>query len=150
MTKIIFLDFDGVITHQASGWEIDNEKCLLVKKICDETGAKIVISSSWRHSTVKKTIAAYKLQDWVLTPYVVGVTPFLKLNLYCIETTDFPQRGLEIAEYIYIIDEFIKNYVILDDSTDLLYIQKDHFVKTDTYKGISEENVQQAIQILNN
>ena len=38
---------------------------------------------------------------------------------------------------------------ILDDDSDMLYIQKDHFIKTDTYKGLSEENVQQAIQILN-
>ena len=59
MNKIIFLDFDGVITTYASKWEIDNEKCLLVKKICDETGAKIVISSSWRYSTVEKTIDQY-------------------------------------------------------------------------------------------
>ena len=150
MNKIIFLDFDGVITTYFSDWEIDNDKCLLVKKICDETGAKIVISSSWRYSTVEKTIDVYKLQDWVLTPYVVGVTPLLSLSLDCVKTSDFPQRGLEIAEYIQTSDDLIKNYVILDDSTDLLYIQKDHFVKTDTYKGISEENVQQAIQILNN
>ena len=150
MNKIIFLDFDGVITTYASKWEIDNEKCLLVKKICDETGAKIVISSSWRYSTVEKTIDVYKLQDWVLTPYVVGVTPLLSLSLDCVKMSDFPQRGLEIAEYIQTSDDLIKNYVILDDSTDLLYMQKDHFVRTDTYKGILEENVQQAIQILNN
>ena len=122
MNKIIFLDFDGVITTYASKWEIDNEKCLLVKKICDETGAKIVISSSWRYSTVEKTIDVYKLQDWVLTPYVVGVTPLLSLSLDCVKMSDFPQRGLEIAEYIQTSDDLIKNYVILDDSTDLLYM----------------------------
>lgn len=150
MDKIIFLDFDGVITHLSSDWEIDNKKCLLVKKICDETGAKIVISSSWRYSTVEKTIDQYKLHDWVLTPYVVGVTEHLDMSTGWDLLSYFPQRGLEIAEYIQTSDDLIKNYVILDDSTDLLYIQKDHFIKTDTYKGISEENVQQAIQILNN
>ena len=48
MSKIIFLDFDGVITTLKSKWTIDNEKVELVKQICDATGAKIVISSSWR------------------------------------------------------------------------------------------------------
>ena len=60
----------------------------------------------------------------------------------------FPQRGLEISEYIN-KSGLVQNYVILDDDSDMLYIQKDHFIKTDTYKGLSEENVQQAIQILN-
>ena len=148
MNKIIFLDFDGVITTYASKWEIDNEKCLLVKKICDETGAKIVISSSWRYSTVEKTINAYKLHDWILTPYIIDVTENLSMSIGWDLLSYFPQRGLEISEYIN-KHELIQNYIILDDDSDMLYIQKDHFIKTDTYKGLSEENVKQAIQILN-
>ena len=148
MNKIIFLDFDGVITTRDSKWEIDNNKCLLVKKICDETGAKIVISSSWRYSTIEKTIDAYKLHDWILTPYIIDVTENLSMSSGWDLFSYFPQRGLEISEYIN-KHELIQNYVILDDDSDMLYIQKDHFVKTDTYKGLSEENVQQAIQILN-
>ena len=148
MNKIIFLDFDGVITTRDSKWEIDNNKCLLVKKICDETGAKIVISSSWRYSTVEKTIDAYKLHDWILTPYIIDVTENLSMSIGWDLFSYFPLRGLEISEYIN-KHELIQNYVIIDDDSDMLYIQKDHFVKTDTYKGLSEENVQQAIQILN-
>ena len=58
--KIIFLDFDGVITTEASYSRLDLEKMKLVKKICDETGAKIVISSSWRYNTLEKTIDRLK------------------------------------------------------------------------------------------
>ena len=148
MNKIIFLDFDGVITTYFSDWEIDNDKCLLVKKICDETGAKIVISSSWRYSTVEKTIDEYNLHDWILTPYIVGVTEHLDMSTGWDLLSYFPQRGLEISEYIN-KSGLVQNYVILDDDSDMLYIQKDHFIKTDTYKGLSEENVQQAIKILN-
>ena len=147
MNKIIFLDFDGVITTRDSKWEIDNNKCILVKKICDETGAKIVISSSWRYSTVEKTIDAYKLHDWILTPYIIDVTKNLSMSIGWDLLSYFPQRGLEISEYIN-KSGLVQNYVILDDDSDMLYIQKDHFVKTDTYKGLSEENVQQAIKIL--
>ena len=60
MSKIIFLDFDGVITTLKSKWTIDNEKVELVKQICDATGAKIVISSSWRRYTLEQTLEQIK------------------------------------------------------------------------------------------
>lgn len=37
--KVVFLDFDRVITTRESRWHIDPEKCKLVKRICDKTGA---------------------------------------------------------------------------------------------------------------
>lgn len=54
--KVIFLDFDGVITTMKSHWNLCKEKMELVKEIVDKTGAKIVISSSWRHSTLESTL----------------------------------------------------------------------------------------------
>ena len=71
MSKIIFLDFDGVITTLKSKWTIDNEKVKLVKQICDATGAKIVISSSWRRCTLEQTIEAITTQETVY-----GHSPF--------------------------------------------------------------------------
>lgn len=57
-------------------------------------------------------------------------------------------RGVEIKQYL---DEHqeIENYVILDDDSDMLLSQKDHFIKTDSESGISEEDVKRAIEILN-
>ena len=49
--KVIFLDFDGVITLPPK-WHLESDKIKLVKKIVDETGAKIVVSSSWRRGAV--------------------------------------------------------------------------------------------------
>ena len=50
--KIIFLDVDGELTYSnyrnSETENIDPEKVSLVKEICDRTGAKVVISSSWR------------------------------------------------------------------------------------------------------
>ena len=43
----------------------------------------------------------------------------------------------------------IENYVILDDYSDeILDIQKKHLVQTHSYEGISEKDVQKAINIL--
>ena len=47
--KILFLDFDGVITTYDSKWCIDNNKLKLVNDIVSKTDAKIVVSSSWKH-----------------------------------------------------------------------------------------------------
>jgi len=63
--KIIFLDFDGVLNSSAylaemkQGYEdygsdewwaagLDKRLVLLLNKICDRTGAKVVVSSAWR------------------------------------------------------------------------------------------------------
>ena len=44
-------------------------------------------------------------------------------------------RGVEIEHYLYEHPE-IKNYVILDDDSDMLLSQRKHFVKTHTRGGI--------------
>ena len=60
--KIIFLDIDGVLNSDEyfdkiknlniNGIEndIDIRKIILLKKSLDETGAKIVLTSSWRYT----------------------------------------------------------------------------------------------------
>ena len=62
MIKVIFLDIDGVLNSTRSavafhGYPMNVEKphmerfdhvaVALIKKICDDTGAKIVLSSGW-------------------------------------------------------------------------------------------------------
>lgn len=153
--KLIFLDFDGVITTYRTLWEIDNKKCEMVKHICDETGAKIVITSSWRYRTLEDTIDRNSLQDWILKDYCIGVTE----RFFPPEELDkewfFPKRGMEIEKFIndYIDKNNIKddiNYVILDDDVyDLLYNQRESVVKTHWRDGISKKNAERAIKILN-
>ena len=50
--KVIFLDIDGELTYSNYQNEqtkhIDLEKVAFIKEICNRTGAKVVISSSWR------------------------------------------------------------------------------------------------------
>jgi len=41
------------------------------------------------------------------------------------------------------------NYVILDDDTDMLLEHKDHFVNTDSMNGLTIEDTEKTIQILN-
>lgn len=81
MQKIIFLDFDGVITTMASRYALDRYKCDLLQQVIDRTGAKIVVSSSWREDSAGETIAELRnvptcfkkfVPSWV--DDIVGVT----------------------------------------------------------------------------
>lgn len=141
--KVIFLDFDGVITTLKSKWRLDDEKMSLVKEICDKTGAKIVISSSWRIKDVETTLKHAFGKDYDDSHYLLNSSMVVGIT----ERPAHTFRGTDIQKYLDTHPE-IKNYVILDDDTDMLDSQKEHFINTDTYLGISKEDVKQAIEIL--
>lgn len=109
--KVIFLDVDGVLNSDehfnrvrnsnVKGIErdIDVQKIQLLKKAIDETGAKVVLSSSWRHSIMgeylKELLASYNIYT--------DSTPFIK-----------NERGLEIKQWL--TEHLnVENFVILDD-----------------------------------
>lgn len=167
MVKLIFLDIDGVISTQKSRYALDKDACDLLGKIIDATDAKIVVSSSWRRNIVEDTKRELTTIGHLVPfpfPYadrIVGVT--IKANYYVQQGIDLHiPRGVEISQWI---DTHINrdnegnwnrkeigidfNYVILDDDSDMLFEQAEHFIKTDTYLGLSEDDVERAILILN-
>lgn len=154
--KVIFLDFDGVITTLKSNWTIDDKKVELVKEICDITGAKIVISSSWRRYTLEATIEAITKQETVRghKPFsypdlIVDVTSRMYGFKYGNKETHYGIcRGVEIDRWLWEHRD-VTNYVILDDDSDMLLSQKKHFIKTHALRGISKADVEKAIKILN-
>lgn len=149
------MDFDGVITTYRTLYEMDSEKCEMVKRICDETGARIVITSSWRYRTLQDTIERNSLEDWKLKDYCIGVTERFFEPDSLKDKWFFPKRGMEIERFIndYVDKNEIKDdikYVILDDDVyDLLYNQRENIIKTHWRNGINESNVRKAIKILN-
>jgi len=44
----------------------------------------------------------------------------------------------------------VKNYVIIDDRIDMQKDQLDHFVKVNSYYGFTDEDLEEAMIILNN
>ncbi len=146
MKKIIFLDIDGVLNNretlrkvQRSSDMIDPYLVLLVNRIVEATGADIVLSSSWRHGhwDALRTQFPFKLID--------------RTGSCCAGI-----RGVEILEWIrknipyHDRDDGSKfRYAILDDESDMLLWQKDHFFQTTFETGITEEVVQKVINHLN-
>ena len=155
MSKIIFLDFDGVITTLKSNWAIDDKKVELVKEICDITGAKIVISSSWRRYTLEATIEAITKQETVrghkAFPYpdlIIDITSRMYGFKHGNRETHYGLcRGVEIKQWLQEHQD-VTNYVILDDDSDMLLCQRNHFIKTHTLRGISKRDVKRAINVL--
>ena len=142
--KILFLDFDGVINSVRSAtafggfpWNVKRESLklfdpvgiALIKKVCDKTGCKIVLSSTWRMCfTCKELSEALDLP-------IIDATPRLHKS-----------RGYEIGEWL------IKNkpevFAIIDDDGDVLKKQLPFFVKTNNKNGVMFEDYLRLLEIL--
>lgn len=154
--KLIFVDVDGVFNSETYYRkraedgdvrpyplsEFDPEAVKQYMRIIQETGAKTVISSSWRHTDGLRSIL--KNVGFRGSPLDFEITPYLGTI-----------RGLEIKKYMedYLDkhpDEEIGSYCIIDDDIDMLYEQKDNFVRTDAfYGGLTKEKADRVIKILN-
>ena len=147
--KVIFLDFDGVITTPASKWCISLEKLKHIQSIINHTGAKLVISSSWSVGSrnaeefINKVFSTFKS----LTESVREKSLFIES---IIDVTDHMGilRGDEIQRWL--DSHEVDSYVIIDDDDDIREDQLFNFVQTDTFEGITEREVHLAIDILNN
>lgn len=180
--KYIFLDVDGVLNseemlkhkpypkcHGLIG--IEKSKVKLLKAIIDATGAKIVLTSSWKTSFDAFKRNRYKviqLEDSDLASFwpdeiaALGYFgKYLSNKLYeqklrVFDTTtkyeqDPNRRGDGILRFL--VAHPAESYVILDDETFRDYNKKeiaDHLVLTDFMVGLSTDDVEKAITILLN
>ena len=159
--KVIFLDIDGVLNvigqgHDEFGQIFHQHFMDNLKRIVDETGAKIIMSSSWRHAGLVKMQAMWEKRG--LAGELIGVTPDLWRRVKDEEYHERLQRGDEIQVILNLRPE-ITNYVILDDDQDMLDSQLGNFVCTsnninhpdciDIGYGLTNECTNKAIRILN-
>lgn len=162
--KIIFLDIDGVLNRYCDGDDgvFDNFYEVYVnnlKRIVEETGAKIVISSSWRHAGLRRMQELWEERD--LPGEIIDITPTIN-ELYdngYIQYYDMVSRGAEVQCWIDKHEQEIEKYVIIDDMEDFNDEQLPYFVKTwgnnhpeahKTYGiGLTKECADRAIYILN-
>lgn len=165
--KAIFLDCDGVINsydwyisdrnpgnlHGQEG-DIDPDTIERVKKICSETGAKIVLSSDWRISWPGSKI---RLERAGLEGLIIDKTPELIWTMmtrhdYMVgEDDEFRyeySRGREIDMWLEAHPE-CTNYVIIDDRMDFTEEQQPHFVHTNSKVGLTDDDTDIAIMTLN-
>jgi hypothetical protein len=126
MSKVIFLDFDGVVNtcrwyKTADGkWKskfnfpkdgkVNNEDAVQwVSELCQKFGYDIVISSTWRMDglkTCEKCLRNAGLREGIK---VVGATPILH-----------KYRGFEIKQWLEEHPE-VTEYLIIDDDCDMVF-----------------------------
>jgi len=157
MKNIIFLDIDGVLncglhyhSEQFQDYvknfadkkdemayhvhQISKERIEMLNKLCEETDTQIVVSSTWRSS-----MTVEQLQD--MFNHCGGTFTILDKTGHC----DCRTRGCEIHQWLYdnCMKHFEKNYydfyryAIIDDDSDMLLNQQNHFFQTDTYSGLT-------------
>jgi hypothetical protein len=177
--KIIFLDIDGVLNTECyinHFWEycklndlarpeakkdfnelmrdfygnlFDPISVSALKYIVDQTGAKIIISSSWRGSGEE-----WCKMMWVergLPSEVIGITPHMSRRHedFSLPFLERLERGHEIADWLDHTNEAIDSYVIIDDDNDMLEGQLEYFVQTNPIYGLTFQDALKSVEILN-
>lgn len=161
---IIFLDIDGVLNHELffrglsspkprlkdrPYSEIDPNSMDYLNSIIDLTGAKIVISSSWRlfHS-VDELREIFKKCGFHKDGEIIGATENLRSE-YCFRGNEIFKWIKSNEKLIGVPDHEYKRYVILDDDSDMLFWQKDNYLKVDQYCGLTPTVAWKTGKILN-
>jgi len=163
--KVIFLDIDGVLNstdymnachinfrsavevgiasypipegfvRDKFGHIFDPRCTLYLEALINTTGAKIVISSTWRFSGIEVMRELWKSR--MLPGEIIGITPVTKHD-----------RGQEIKTWLDDHGKDVTHYVIIDDDSDMLKEQSNNFVKTDNRYGLDVHSYERAIDIL--
>lgn len=155
--KGIFLDVDGVLNNDKTEDRVFDEGnkymgiCpILLKrlhKIVNETGAKIILSSTWRKYPNFIGHLKNRMEELEsgFSEFIIGKTPILVSSVYDI----YGKRNEEIMDWIS-ANEKLENFVVLDDvDLKLLDTFGEKFIQTNASLGLLDEHVDRAIQILN-
>jgi len=171
--KIIFLDFDGVLTNNEYsarlyeegkpnsdkyGELFDPKAVDLLNRIIDETQANVVVSSSWRYLGLEKLQELW--QERGLHGQVIDMTSLHAVDEFILENglewlengvegnEMSSPRSMEIEHWLRYRKNTIGNYVILDDLPMPSMLQP-HFVQVNPVYGLLAPQTEQAINILN-
>lgn len=141
--KVIFLDVDGVLNSNSTvrrfGFDfIDPILVSLVAWIVRETGAEIVLSSSWRLDKRDKSLV-----EVALSAEGIGI---LDCTPYHSAPAKWIPRNEEILSWIENCDCEVENFAILDDDSSAEVSGK--FFQTDEDRGITVDIAQAVINFL--
>ena len=156
---IIFLDFDGVL----NSWEfvkramghhkkydtqgvigLDEQAVQRLHRLCVETGARVVVSSSWRLIHDLDELRGFLGAKGFPREWVIDVTPSCYTDEG--EVHPYPCRGSEIAAWLD-AHLYVDRYAIIDDDSDMGEVAHRH-VKTEFAWGLRDEHCERMAAML--
>lgn len=138
MSKVLFLDIDGVVNSRATTsfrnklYPLDPHMAFMVGKIQLGTDCDVVLSSSWRHHPD----GVKAVEDSIVK--IIDKTPTVSAGV----------RGHEIQAWLDLHPE-VTTYAILDDDSDMLENQMPNFFKTTFQNGLTEDIAKAVTEHLN-
>lgn len=157
--KVIFLDFDGVLNSQdffkklegkirneedeVRYWAtmIDPDAVKILNTIVETTGAKIVVSSTWRLlNTLTRLREILCLKGFRFPEVIFDKTP------NHVESGMRHRRGNQIQMWLNKHPE-VEKYVIIDDDSDMEHLMH-KLVKTSNYTGLQDEHIEPILEHL--
>ncbi len=157
--KVIFLDIDGVLitlkntlsgaanteNEQDDRNIFDEAAVANLNRLLEETGARLVVTSSLRLRHSISQIILILEAGGVVHPPVIGVTPFVIDN-----KNNSGQRGREILMWLS-ENSYVDDYVVVDDCgpEELSDIPPERIIHTNYQDGFgSDEVYRQAVSAL--
>jgi hypothetical protein len=139
--SLVFLDFDGVLNSDHSVAQLGTRyrfwppSIRALNHLLRKTGARVVITSTWReHWTLSENAAALE-RDGMVPGRVVG------------KTSACGERGIEIDLWLKAVPYVVKSFVILDDRTDMA-MHASRLVRVDPRVGLGLREAQRASEVL--
>ena len=146
--KVILLDVDGVL-HPFSSASPFTAPCMAaLRSIVEQTGAAIVLSSSWQGlpSTVAKVNAALETHG---LPRVSAQTVCPNEAGYAATGADARSRASEIIRWVEAnADQCTGGWVAIDDMHLQRLLPGGNFVRTEAELGLTEANAWSAVMML--
>lgn len=170
--KIIFLDVEGVLNTKETyeriyriyghttmiDTEIDKFRLGYLKTIIDNTGAKIVLSSSFRYFFTKEDDKLYPTS--LKGKKLYDNFKRFGIEIYDITPTNMNSREEQIKEWLLNNDD-VESFVIIDDDPNDFYELYDNLIQTSTMRknyllsfmkestGLCEQHIDEVVDKLN-
>jgi len=146
---VVFLDVDGVLNSIGFRAKQLNPRCIVrLVTLLRASGAKIVLSTSWRTSNpMKRTLLHTLRRHGIPSETIVGQTPECPAQG---KGAPFSERAHEVREWLAQHDQ-VRAWIAVDDNN---YSGMDpdffagHFLHTDGARGITDDDVARGLMLL--
>lgn len=160
MTKVLFLDIDGVLNGH--DWDDEAKSCNIrrecvkhLNRVVKETGCKLVVSSAWRYILHGGDMTTKGFGYMLRTHGLIAESGTMNLIVgYTDKDTEPPmerrdgERARQVQAWLGYTGLTVESYAVVDDEDDGFTEAGMPCVITDGAKGLTHEDADKLIAIL--